>query len=120
MRDIDHLLDDGISQKHYTGTIVLSRLIDDTTREYQVVDGQQRLTTLVIILRMLADRLSGDQKTAFEWCYLRRGDRVLTAVFLLLSADTQLLRRVIMGDNNQVHEPPRAGEHTTACFKPEN
>lgn len=112
LRDIDHLLDDGISQKHYTGTIVLSLLIDDITREYQVVDGQQRLTTLVILLRMLADRLSGDQKTAFEWRYLRRGEPGADRSVLLLSADTRsFFERVIMGDGNPVHEPPTLEAH---------
>lgn len=45
LNDIKHLMDDGVDLKHYTGTIVLSQP-DNTSNEYHVVDGQQRLTTL--------------------------------------------------------------------------
>ena len=74
LNDLDHLLDDGVSHCHYTGTLVLSQVsAGEYGDEYQVVDGQQRLTTLVILLRMLADRLPADERAEFDALYLRRG-----------------------------------------------
>ena len=47
LKDIDHLLLDTSAVRHYTGTLVLS-LNKDQSNQYHIVDGQQRLTTLVI------------------------------------------------------------------------
>ncbi|WP_258099546.1 DUF262 domain-containing protein [Marinoscillum pacificum] len=49
IKDIDHIQDK--SHKHYTGTIVITS--NSLTNRYDVVDGQQRLTTLIILLKCL-------------------------------------------------------------------
>ena len=47
IKDIEHI---GVqAHKHYTGTIVVSA--DTNSNRYHVIDGQQRLTTLIIILK---------------------------------------------------------------------
>ncbi|MDZ7854177.1 MAG: DUF262 domain-containing protein [Halomonas sp.] len=55
LEDLSHLLESRSGVRHYTGTMVLSRP-EDQPDTFYVVDGQQRLTTLVILLRELCDR----------------------------------------------------------------
>ena len=49
IKDIDHIAT--ISHKHYTGTIVITR--NEETKKFEVVDGQQRLTTVIILLKLI-------------------------------------------------------------------
>ena len=49
IHDIEHVCDK--DYMHYTGTIVLTK--NDNSDRYDIVDGQQRLTTLVILLSEL-------------------------------------------------------------------
>ena len=45
-------------QKYYYGTILLQQKnSDDSDDVYEIVDGQQRLTTLIIFVKCLIDRL---------------------------------------------------------------
>lgn len=108
LKDLDHLLNDSASHRHYTGTLVLS--LFETTNgvpvEYHVVDGQQRLTTLVIVLRALATHLPVESRSAFDALYLRRGALGSERFVLRLNADTrQFFERVIMGSADASHEP---------------
>ncbi|NLZ73132.1 MAG: DUF262 domain-containing protein [Bacteroidales bacterium] len=48
-KDIEHV--SKIDHKHYTGTIVVSK--NETLGKYEVVDGQQRLTTIIILLKLI-------------------------------------------------------------------
>lgn len=63
LRDLDALPD--TTKVHYTGTIVLHRgrpalrtVAGRSLEVFEVIDGQQRLTTLVILLSVLARRLA--------------------------------------------------------------
>lgn len=68
-KDIENL--SGRIHMHYTGTIVatLSKTKSDT---YEIVDGQQRLTTLIILLKCIYDHDSVKYKTVFE-DYIQKG-----------------------------------------------
>ncbi len=80
LKDIEHLMNDGVAlRRHYTGTLVLSREGVDAGK-FHVVDGQQRLTTLVILMRILSEHLPAADRPAFADRYLRRGDVAKWAV----------------------------------------
>lgn len=69
-KQLDDLIDDiellEINQEHYTGTLVLHqsndgyKIIDEEGKSlhtYNIVDGQQRLTTIVILLDLISKQL---------------------------------------------------------------
>lgn len=72
--DIRHLIKDPNAVRHFTGTLVLSRPDGKADDEYHVVDGQQRLTTLSILLHTLRDHLDEQDQQAFTQTYLLRGE----------------------------------------------
>jgi len=72
LADIDHLLLTPGQARHFTGTLVVSKV--DGESRFDIVDGQQRLTTVVILMRCLYDALT-DRTTAerVTETYLQRG-----------------------------------------------
>lgn len=108
LKDIDHLMIDGkaplndsVVFRHYTGTLVFSRpdFIDDG--RYHVVDGQQRLTTLVIFMQMLKECLPLAAQPELSARYLRRGEIGSDCAVLSLNKDTrEFFKRVVLGDGN--------------------
>jgi uncharacterized protein with ParB-like and HNH nuclease domain len=99
LKDIDHLINDGIEMRHYTGTLVLSQPKDVAQGEYHVVDGQQRLTTLVTLLSLLAGHLPEAERDEFREMYIRRISQGSDRSVLRLNSDTRLFfERVVMGD----------------------
>lgn len=110
LQDLDHLIDDGISQKHYTGTLVLSH--QGQPGRFNVVDGQQRLTTLVILAKVLFDHLPEDERSRIEGLYLRRGELGSTEPVLTLNSDThRFFENVILNDRPKSTEPSRLEAH---------
>ena len=106
LKDVEHLMSDGAALRHYTGTLVLGRPQGVAKGEFHVVDGQQRLTTLVIFLHQLCERLPGDQKTSFLERYLRRGELGNERSVLRLNSDTRtFFERVVLVDGNTEHCP---------------
>jgi uncharacterized protein with ParB-like and HNH nuclease domain len=59
---------------HYLGTVVLSE-VKGTKNEYFVVDGQQRLTSLVILMNELIKRLEREDRIFYYRLYLFEGGR---------------------------------------------
>jgi len=112
LKDIDHLMNDGVALRHYTGTLVLSRPEGVSEGEFHVVDGQQRLTTLVTLMRMLSEHLPAADRSEFNSRYLRRGDVGSDRAVLHLNSDTRLFfERVVLGDGNTNSTPARLEAH---------
>lgn len=91
LRDIEQLSKNEDSGQHYTGTLVLTISRDEDSACYDVVDGQQRLTTLVILLHALARRfLVSDvvEHDRLRQQYLWRGDVGNVRLALQLSQDS--------------------------------
>ncbi len=112
LKDIEHLISDGVALRHYTGTLVLSRPKTLAEGEFHVVDGQQRLTTLVIFLRLLYERLPVDQQDDFSSLYLHRGNTGNDRSVLRLNSDTRaFFERVILADGNTDNCPINLEAH---------
>jgi len=110
LQDLDHLIDDGISQKHYTGTLVLSH--EGQSDRYKVVDGQQRLTTLVMLAKVIFDELPENEKSRVEGLYIRRGKLGSAKRVLTLNSDTRrFFENVILDDRPKSSEPSRLESH---------
>lgn len=86
LKDIHHAIQ--LNKDHYMGTITLHNIRSEESiglnayNIYHVVDGQQRFTTLIIILKVLAERLAkiseyeGDIKLKTEK-YFKKNDAFL-------------------------------------------
>ena len=72
LEDIGHLIKDGKSVTHFTGTLVLSRPDDSVV--YHVVDGQQRLTTLSILISVVMEDVDKNERERIRELYFSRGD----------------------------------------------
>lgn len=82
---------------HYIGTIVLSRDEDDET--FHVVDGQQRITTITMMMASLIKHLEGRDQYFYERVYIKDGDRYRLTP---LSRDQRFFTELLDG---QVGEP---------------
>lgn len=79
VQNIRELFDDIVesiesNSNHYIGTIVLSKSSDDEEKFY-VVDGQQRVTTITLIISGLVKRLIGNDALYYERFYLKEDNR---------------------------------------------
>lgn len=111
LKDIDHLLLDTSAVRHYTGTLVLSQ-IKDQSNQYHIVDGQQRLTTLVIFFKcisLFADKVEKESITAK---YLIRGAIGNDQFVLKLNMDTRkFFEKVVLADANLENCPITLESH---------
>lgn len=61
IEDTEYIIKGGYAYRHYTGTIVATRNDELTERDgietFDIVDGQQRTTSLVILISVLAEKL---------------------------------------------------------------
>ncbi len=79
IQNIRELFDDVIesidsNSNHYIGTIVLSKSENDDEKFY-VVDGQQRITTITLIISALIKNLKEKDQAYYERFYLKEDDR---------------------------------------------
>lgn len=76
VRDLFDDIIESIESKsnHYIGTIVLSKDKEDDEK-FHVVDGQQRITTISMIIKALISKLGADDKAYYERFYLKEGNR---------------------------------------------
>lgn len=79
VQNIRELFDDIIesiesNSNHYIGTIVLSKAEEDDEKFY-VVDGQQRITTITLIISALIKKLSQNDQAYFERFYIKEDNR---------------------------------------------
>lgn len=112
LKDIDHLMADESGLSHYTGTLVLSRPDGVGDDEYHVVDGQQRMTTLVIAFRMINQHLLPAEQTKRHSLYIRRGEIGNDRAVLCLNSDTHsFFERVILEDGKTDKEIPTLEAH---------
>ena len=63
------------NSNHYIGTIVLSKDKEDDEK-FHVVDGQQRISTISIIIKALVLQLGVNDKVYYERFYLREENRI--------------------------------------------
>jgi hypothetical protein len=112
LKDIDHLMNDGVAHRHYTGTLVLIQPNATDEDEFHLIDGQQRMTTLVILMRMLREHLPEADRPAFDVLYLRRGEHGNDRSVLRLNSDTHsFFKQVVLGDGNVANEPATLEAH---------
>lgn len=83
--DIDHLISSELKLSHYTGTIVLSKADESKDNLYSVVDGQQRLTTIVILIKVLSPEIKDYERV--QQTYLQRGELGSEESVLRLNTD---------------------------------
>lgn len=111
LKDIDHLLLDTSAVRHYTGTLVLSQ-IKGPSSQYHIVDGQQRLTTLVIFLKCISLLLGEELKKSITTKYLKRGAIGNDQFALKLNTDTRkFFEKVVLADANLENCPITLESH---------
>ena len=111
LKDIDHLLLDNSAVRHYTGTLVLSQS-KKQVNQYNIVDGQQRLTTLVIFFKCISLFADKGEKESISTKYLKRGDLGNDQFVLKLNLDTnKFFEKVILSDRNLENCPITLESH---------
>lgn len=65
IKDIEYIIESGYSYRHYTGTIVATYNSNESNKRetltFDIVDGQQRLTTLIILLSTIIHQSAEDE-----------------------------------------------------------
>lgn len=78
-QNIDDLFEDinealSSQSNHYIGTVVLSKDKSDKNKFY-IVDGQQRVTTVSMIIRVIVNGLDDENKSFFKRIYIKENSR---------------------------------------------
>jgi uncharacterized protein with ParB-like and HNH nuclease domain len=94
IKDIDHIAT--IEHRHYTGTVVIS--YNSTIGRFEVVDGQQRMTTLIILLKLIFECDPVKYASIKETFLTRDGEYV----FETNEETSKYFREVILGTNKAI------------------
>lgn len=86
------------NSNHYIGTIVLSKSLDDDEKFY-IVDGQQRTTTIAMIISSIIKQLSEQDASYYKRFYLKEDEKYRIAP---LNRDNIFFTNLIEGN---VEEP---------------
>ena len=111
LEDIEHLLLTPTQGSHFAGTLVVNQ--GKKNDRYDIVDGQQRLTTIVILVRCLHAEIS-DTATLERILhrYLRRGSLGNEQMVLQLGSDNrEFFERVVLGNDSVEQVKPSLAAH---------
>lgn len=93
--DITEAIDSNSS--HYIGTVVLSKSATDPKKFY-VVDGQQRLTTITLVIAQLLQKIQdSDTRIYQKMHYIKKGSQYSLKP---LERDVQLFQQLLDGDTH--------------------
>ena len=112
LKDLEHMRDGQDSEaRHYTGTLVVIR--GSESRRYDIVDGQQRLTTLIILMSCLVARPEmAELAPMLTERYIRRGDIGNERYVLQQGGDSQeFFERVILESSSETTNSPSIASH---------
>lgn len=91
--DIKEAIDS--NSTHYIGTVVLSKCSTDP-KKYFVVDGQQRLTTITLLIAQLLQKIQDDETRIYQKMhYIKKGNQYSLKP---LERDVQLFQQLLNGD----------------------
>lgn len=91
--DIKEAIDSKSS--HYIGTVVLSKCEDDA-KKFHVVDGQQRLTTITLLIAQLLQKIEdGDTRIYQKMHYIKKGSQYRLKP---LERDVQVFQQLLDGN----------------------
>lgn len=111
LKDVEHLLLDTTAVRHFTGTLVLSQVLNKPNH-YNIVDGQQRLTTLVTFLKCITLFLDESLQEALDAKYIKRGEIGSQSYVFKLNIDTcKFFEKVILADGNLENAPVTLESH---------
>lgn len=85
------------NSSHYIGTVVLSKCATDS-KKYYVVDGQQRLTTITLLIAQLLQKIQDDETKIYQKMhYIKKNSRYSMKP---LERDVLLFQQLIEGNTN--------------------
>jgi uncharacterized protein with ParB-like and HNH nuclease domain len=108
IKDIEHVSDH--DHKHYTGTIVVSKSINGA--RYEVVDGQQRLTTLIILLKEINQFDPDKYKELFNKFLIREDGEYILETNL---ETKDYFKDAIIGDKKNLPEEIKSLQNLQNC-----
>ncbi len=95
--------------KHFTGTIVAAR-VKNGSDIYEIVDGQQRLTSLIILIKEIITH-STEEYSHLEKTFIKRGTERNPKNVLILNKETrECFEDVVIGNNDSFNAEIKSHE----------